>query len=230
MVGSIGEVEKGFHCILYARIIKIHHKHGWAYLAFRKRGNIAKQTDAERINWWNSKLHGRIIADGVVLIMKLDPYIIFESEHGLKTVTIFRMSMIKHHELNGNYMEKQHVLNVLNSKPFKTAFLEFVELVIISTYNDLIQMLVVMPFDDLKLCDSDDSTFGVDILSRFPTDHKFIELLTFAPPIRDSPESMFVIANRLLQERIQASLDSCMILSSARRLDWLIVQKSECLL
>ncbi|GJY64597.1 hypothetical protein Tco_0466057 [Tanacetum coccineum] len=47
MVGSIGEVEKGFHCILYARIIKIHRKHGWAYLACKKYGNIAKQTDAE---------------------------------------------------------------------------------------------------------------------------------------------------------------------------------------
>ncbi|GJR86147.1 ARID DNA-binding domain-containing protein [Tanacetum coccineum] len=64
MVGSIGEVEKGFHCILYAKIIKIHRKHGWAYLACKKFGNIAKQTDAEGINWWKCKLHGRITADG----------------------------------------------------------------------------------------------------------------------------------------------------------------------
>nr|GEW59066.1 replication protein A 70 kDa DNA-binding subunit B [Tanacetum cinerariifolium] len=41
---------EGFHCILYARIIKIHRKHGWAYLACKKCGNIAKQTDVERIN------------------------------------------------------------------------------------------------------------------------------------------------------------------------------------
>nr|GEX21776.1 hypothetical protein [Tanacetum cinerariifolium] len=92
--------------------------------------------------------------------------------------------------------EKQHVFNVLNEKSFKITFLEFVELVIISTYSDPIQMLVVMSFDDLKLCDSDDSTFRVDITRRFPIDRKSIELLTFAPAVRDSPESMFVIANR----------------------------------
>nr|GEV42099.1 hypothetical protein [Tanacetum cinerariifolium] len=92
--------------------------------------------------------------------------------------------------------EKKHVFNVLNAKPFEIAFLKFVELVIISTYSDPILMLVVMPFDDLKLCDRDDSTFGVDISSRFPIDHKSIELLMFAPLMRDSPESMFVIANR----------------------------------
>nr|GEY43169.1 hypothetical protein [Tanacetum cinerariifolium] len=88
-------------------------------------------------------------------------------------------------------------------------------------------MLVVMPFDDLKLCDSDDSTLRVDISSRFPIDRKSIELLTFAPPMRDSPNGMFVIANRyltphctrLLQERIQAPLAFCMILSSARSED-----------
>ncbi|GKD19237.1 ATP-dependent DNA helicase PIF1-like protein [Tanacetum coccineum] len=55
MVGSIGEVEKGFHCILYAKIIKIHREHGWAYLACKKFGNIAKQTGAEGINWWKCK-------------------------------------------------------------------------------------------------------------------------------------------------------------------------------
>nr|GEW43892.1 putative reverse transcriptase domain-containing protein [Tanacetum cinerariifolium] len=45
---------------------------------------------------------------------------------------------------------------------------------------------------------SDDSTFGVDISSRFPVDRKSIEVLTFTPPMRDSPKSMFVIANRHL--------------------------------
>nr|GEU59782.1 hypothetical protein [Tanacetum cinerariifolium] len=66
--------------------------------------------------------------------------------------------------------KKQHVFNVLNAKPFEISFFEFVEFITISTYNDPIRMLVIMPFDDLKLCDSDDSTFGVDILSRFPID------------------------------------------------------------
>nr|GFC24838.1 hypothetical protein [Tanacetum cinerariifolium] len=94
--------------------------------------------------------------------------------------------------------KKQHVFNVLNAKPFEIAFFEFIELIIIPTYGNPIQMLGVMPFDYLKLCDSDDSTFRVDILSRFPVDHKSIELLTFTPPMRDSPESMFVIADRYL--------------------------------
>nr|GFB32295.1 hypothetical protein [Tanacetum cinerariifolium] len=85
--------------------------------------------------------------------------------------------------------KKQHVFNVLNAKPLEIAFFEFIELVIISTHSDPIQMLVVMPFDDLKFDDSDGSTFRVDISSRFPVDHKIIELLTFAPPTKDSPES-----------------------------------------
>nr|GEU47417.1 hypothetical protein [Tanacetum cinerariifolium] len=94
--------------------------------------------------------------------------------------------------------KKQHVFNVLNAKPLEIAFLEFIELVIISTHSYPIQMLVVMPFDDLKFDDSDDYTFGVDISSRLPVDRKSIEMLTFAPPMRDSPESIFVIANRCL--------------------------------
>nr|GEY69321.1 hypothetical protein [Tanacetum cinerariifolium] len=106
-----------------------------------------------------------------------------------------------------------------NAKPFEIAFLEFVELVIISTYSDPIRMLVVMPFDDLKLCDSDDSTFGVDISSRFPIDCKFIKLLTFVPLMYNATPPRI----RLLQERIQALLDSWMILSSARRTRFVLV-------
>nr|GEX63696.1 hypothetical protein [Tanacetum cinerariifolium] len=94
--------------------------------------------------------------------------------------------------------KKQHVFNVLNAKPLEIAFLEFIELVITSTHSYLIQMLVVMSFDDLKFDDSDDSTFRVDILSRFPIDRKTIELLTFAPSMRDSPESIFIIADQNL--------------------------------
>nr|GEV53885.1 hypothetical protein [Tanacetum cinerariifolium] len=131
--------------------------------------------------------------------------------------------------------KKQHVFNVLNAKPLEIAFFEFIELVIISTHSDLIQMLVVMPFDDLKFSDSDDSTFGVDISSRLPVDWKTIELLMFTPSMRDSPESIFIIADRyltphrarLLQERIRAPLDSCMMLSSARRVDELKLGKLE---
>nr|GEY97928.1 hypothetical protein [Tanacetum cinerariifolium] len=123
--------------------------------------------------------------------------------------------------------KKQHIFNILNVKPLEIAFLKFIERVIISTHSYPIQVLVVMPFDDLKFGDSDDSTFGVDILSRLPVDCKSIELLTFEPPMRDSSESIFIIADclidrlspcKLLQEIIRAPSDSCMILSSAHSL------------
>ncbi|GJU16842.1 hypothetical protein Tco_1144808 [Tanacetum coccineum] len=39
-------------------------------------------------------------------------------------------------------------------------------------------MLIIMPFDYLKLCDSNDSAFGVDITSRFPVSSKSIEFLS----------------------------------------------------
>nr|GEZ96400.1 hypothetical protein [Tanacetum cinerariifolium] len=86
--------------------------------------------------------------------------------------------------------KKQHVFNVLNAKPLEIAFFGFIEPVIISTHSDPILMLVVMPFDNLKFGNGDDSTFGVDISSIFPVDRKTIELLTFAPSMRDSPERL----------------------------------------
>ncbi|GJZ03640.1 hypothetical protein Tco_0536915 [Tanacetum coccineum] len=39
-------------------------------------------------------------------------------------------------------------------------------------------MFVAMSFDNLKFCDSNDSTFIVDITSRFPVSSKSIELVT----------------------------------------------------
>ncbi|GJS85407.1 hypothetical protein Tco_0751948 [Tanacetum coccineum] len=47
-------------------------------------------------------------------------------------------------------------------------------------------MFVIMPFDNLKLCNNKDSVFGVDITSRFPVYCKSIELLTFSPLVRDA--------------------------------------------
>ncbi|GJS64095.1 hypothetical protein Tco_0678659 [Tanacetum coccineum] len=47
-------------------------------------------------------------------------------------------------------------------------------------------MFVAVPFDNLKLYDSNDSTFGVEITSKFPVSSNSIELLTFASPMRDS--------------------------------------------
>ncbi|GKF90536.1 hypothetical protein Tco_0274237, partial [Tanacetum coccineum] len=43
-------------------------------------------------------------------------------------------------------------------------------------------MLVIMPFDNLKLCNKNDSVPGVDITSRFPVDSKSIELLMLSTP------------------------------------------------
>nr|GEX20640.1 hypothetical protein [Tanacetum cinerariifolium] len=94
--------------------------------------------------------------------------------------------------------KKQHVFNILNVKPLEITFLEFIELAIISTHSYPIQMLVVVSFNNLNFSDSDDSTFGVDIPSRLPVERKSIELLTFAPPMRDSLESIFIIADRCL--------------------------------
>nr|GEV77289.1 putative ribonuclease H-like domain-containing protein [Tanacetum cinerariifolium] len=51
--------------------------------------------------------------------------------------------------------------------------------------------------DHLEQCkhrNSDDSSLGIHIASRLPVNSKTIELLTFTPPIRDSPEGMLVIA------------------------------------
>nr|GEX79327.1 hypothetical protein [Tanacetum cinerariifolium]GEY07427.1 hypothetical protein [Tanacetum cinerariifolium] len=59
-------------------------------------------------------------------------------------------------------------------------------------------MLVIVPLDNLEFSDGDDSTFRVDIASRIPVDNKTIKLLTFAPPVGDTSESMLVVAYRLL--------------------------------
>ncbi|GJX94096.1 hypothetical protein Tco_0348682 [Tanacetum coccineum] len=72
------------------------------------------------------------------------------------------------------------------------------QLVVISMNSDPVQMFVIMPFDNLKLCNSNDSVSGVDITSRFLVYYKSIETLTFSPPVRDAPECMFVVDNRQL--------------------------------
>nr|GFB91045.1 hypothetical protein [Tanacetum cinerariifolium] len=59
-------------------------------------------------------------------------------------------------------------------------------------------MFVIAPFNNLKFGDNDDSTFKVDISRKLPVDCKSIELLTFMPAMRDSPESIFVKADRFL--------------------------------
>nr|GEW37255.1 hypothetical protein [Tanacetum cinerariifolium] len=54
-------------------------------------------------------------------------------------------------------------------------------------------MLVAMPFHNLEFRDSNDSSFGIYIMSRLPVNSEIIELLTFMPPMGDSLEGMLVI-------------------------------------
>nr|GFC15552.1 hypothetical protein [Tanacetum cinerariifolium] len=53
-----------------------------------------------------------------------------------------------------------------------------------------------MPLNNLEFSDIDDSTHRIDIASRLLVDSKTVELLTFAPPIGDSPEGMLVESAR----------------------------------
>nr|GEZ50661.1 hypothetical protein [Tanacetum cinerariifolium] len=50
-----------------------------------------------------------------------------------------------------------------------------------------------MPFYNLEFCDSNDSSLGIYIASRFSINSETIELLTFTPPMGDSPEGMLVV-------------------------------------
>nr|GFC33925.1 hypothetical protein [Tanacetum cinerariifolium] len=57
-------------------------------------------------------------------------------------------------------------------------------------------MLVVVPFHNLELSDSDDPPLGVDISSRLPVNCIPIELFTFPPSVRNSPEGVLVVVYR----------------------------------
>nr|GEV23726.1 hypothetical protein [Tanacetum cinerariifolium] len=72
------------------------------------------------------------------------------------------------------------------------------QLIIVTSYCNPIQMLVAIPFHNLEFCDSNDSPLGINIASRFPVNSETVELLTFTPPVRDSPEGVLVIVYWLL--------------------------------
>nr|GFC24518.1 hypothetical protein [Tanacetum cinerariifolium] len=59
--------------------------------------------------------------------------------------------------------------------PFEVAFLELVKLIIVSSHRYPIQVLVVMPLNNLELSDSDDSMLRIHIASRLPFDSKTVE-------------------------------------------------------
>nr|GEV11916.1 hypothetical protein [Tanacetum cinerariifolium] len=49
-------------------------------------------------------------------------------------------------------------------------------------------MLIVVPFHNLEIGDSNDPTLGVYIKSRFPVNREPVKLLMFLPLVRDSPK------------------------------------------
>nr|GEV61217.1 hypothetical protein [Tanacetum cinerariifolium] len=84
--------------------------------------------------------------------------------------------------------KQQHIFDVLNAYPFEITFLELVKLIIVSSHRYTIQVLMVMPLDNLEFSNSDDSSLRIHITSRLPVNNKTVELLTFTPPMGDSPE------------------------------------------
>nr|GEX46067.1 replication protein A 70 kDa DNA-binding subunit B [Tanacetum cinerariifolium] len=55
MVGNIRDSEHVFHCVVYAKIHKIHREHGWAYLGYKRRGRVAKQIESKNASSNGSK-------------------------------------------------------------------------------------------------------------------------------------------------------------------------------
>nr|GEW63951.1 replication protein A 70 kDa DNA-binding subunit B [Tanacetum cinerariifolium] len=66
-VGSIRDSDGPYHCLLYAKIHKIHRENGWTYLACKKYGRSAKEADtdeslssgkrAKNQQFWNCRIH-----------------------------------------------------------------------------------------------------------------------------------------------------------------------------
>nr|GEY22772.1 hypothetical protein [Tanacetum cinerariifolium] len=67
-----------------------------------------------------------------------------------------------------------------------TFFDSQIKLIIVTSYRNPIQMLVAMPFHNLEFCDSNDSSLGIYITSRFLVNDETVELLTFTPLMGDS--------------------------------------------
>nr|GEW30805.1 hypothetical protein [Tanacetum cinerariifolium] len=143
-----------------------------------------------------------------------DSCMILSSAHRDVESKAFFDSEISQLSLN---QKKQHVFNVLNVKPLKITFLEFIELVIISTHSYPIQVLVVMPFDDLKFGDSDDSTFRVNISSRLPVDRSVSFLAFEIGSVRIRLCEIELLLTMDMTTDQQVALDEALV-SHARRL------------
>ncbi|GJY98606.1 replication protein A 70 kDa DNA-binding subunit B [Tanacetum coccineum] len=89
MVGSIRDSDSSFHCILYAKIHKIHHEFGWTYLACKQCGRSAKEIDqgeasssgtkGKKVKVWNCRIHKALNAYGVEMRFKVNVRVIDES-------------------------------------------------------------------------------------------------------------------------------------------------------
>ncbi|GKF09979.1 hypothetical protein Tco_0044203, partial [Tanacetum coccineum] len=71
-VGSIRDSDGSYHCLLYAKIHKIHRENGWAYLACKKCGRSAKEVEYDESSssgkrtkkqlLWNYRVHKGLTA------------------------------------------------------------------------------------------------------------------------------------------------------------------------
>ncbi|GJU28032.1 replication protein A 70 kDa DNA-binding subunit B [Tanacetum coccineum] len=86
MVGSIRDSDSSFHCILSAKIHKIHHEFRWTYLACKRYGRSAKEMDqcksscsstkGKKEKVWNYKIHKALNASGVGMRFKVNVRVI----------------------------------------------------------------------------------------------------------------------------------------------------------
>ncbi|GJX79437.1 replication protein A 70 kDa DNA-binding subunit B [Tanacetum coccineum] len=80
-VGSIRDSDGPYHCLLYAKIHKIHRENGWTYLACKKCGRSAKEVDfdessssskrAKNQQLWNCRIHKGLTASLVHMRFKV---------------------------------------------------------------------------------------------------------------------------------------------------------------
>ncbi|GKC11332.1 replication protein A 70 kDa DNA-binding subunit B [Tanacetum coccineum] len=80
-VGSIRDSDGPYHCLLYAKIHKIHRENGWTYLACKKCGRSAKEADSDESSYsgkrattnkfWNCRIHKGLTASLVHMRFKV---------------------------------------------------------------------------------------------------------------------------------------------------------------
>ncbi|GJU77493.1 putative reverse transcriptase domain-containing protein [Tanacetum coccineum] len=81
MVGHIRDSDSSFHCIVYAKIHKIHRENGWTYLACNRCGRSAKEVDddqssssgkrAKKQKIWHCRVHKALTSSGVGMRFKV---------------------------------------------------------------------------------------------------------------------------------------------------------------